>query len=79
VPGVFMAAEKSLAATCCPVAGEDEVLAGALDVQALTPVIAATARAAAAIRRGHNRVVRIRMLLAPCVGRRGCRLLRHGR
>jgi hypothetical protein len=77
VPGVFMAVEKSLAATCCPVAGEDELLAGALDAQALTP--AATARAAAAIRRGHNRGGRIRMLLAPCLGRRGCRLLRHGR
>ena len=48
--------EKSVAATCCPVAGEVELLSGALDEQALTPVVAATANAAAAIKRNQDRV-----------------------
>jgi hypothetical protein len=54
-----MAVEKSLAATCCPVAGEVVRPVGVLDEQALTPVVVATATmasAAAAIRRDHLRV-----------------------
>jgi hypothetical protein len=50
---------------CAPLADDAELLAGALDEQALIPVIAATARAPAAIRRDQNRVWCIRMLLAP--------------
>jgi hypothetical protein len=63
-----MAVAKSLAATCCPVAGEAELLVGALDEQALTPVAAVSAvmaSAAAASLRDHDRVGFIRMLLAP--------------
>jgi len=62
VPGVFKAVEKSLAARCWPVACEVEPLAGGVllaggpDEQALIPVIAATAIAAAAIRREKVRV-----------------------
>src|SRR5665647_1298406 len=66
VPGAFMAVAKSLAAMCWPVAGEVELLVGALDEQAVTPVTAATANAAAATRRVHDRVGCIRMLLTPC-------------
>src|ERR1035437_10008568 len=56
VPGAFMAMEKAVASTCCPVAGEVELLSAALDEQALTPVVAATANAAAAIKRNQDRV-----------------------
>jgi hypothetical protein len=63
-----MAVEKSLAATCCPVAGVLELLAGASDEQALTPVtatIADSASAAAASLRDHDRVGWIGIVLAP--------------
>jgi hypothetical protein len=63
VPGAFMAVEKSLAAICWPVADEAGLLAGGADEQALIAVIAATARAAAAIRRDQDRVESICMLL----------------
>src|SRR5665647_1809939 len=72
VPGAFMAVENSLAATCCPVAGEVVLPADVLDEQALTPVVVATATmasAAAAIRRDHLRVGCIRMRFAPSVRR----------
>jgi hypothetical protein len=58
-----MAVEKSLAAICWPVADEAGLLAGVSDEQALIPVIAATVRAAAAIRRDQDRVGWICMLL----------------
>jgi hypothetical protein len=71
-----MAVAKSLAATCCPVAGEAELSAGALEEQALTPVaatIAVMASTAAASLRDHDRVGFVRMLLAPSVEKRGIR------
>jgi len=57
-----MAVEKSLAVICWPVADEARLLAGVSDEQALIAVIAATARAAAAIRRYQDRLGCICML-----------------
>ena len=71
VLGAFMAVEKSLAARCWPVGGELEPVAGGLDEQALIPVIAATASAAAAIRRVQDQVGGIRMQLAPYIWKEG--------
>src|SRR5674476_276053 len=70
VPGAFMAVEKSLAAICCPVAGEVVPPADLLEEQALTPAVVATATmasAAAAIQRTMIGWGCVRMLPAPCV------------
>jgi hypothetical protein len=63
---------------CAPLAGEAELLAGALDEQALIPVIAAIAemtRAAADIRRYQDRVGSMCMLLSPCSERTDIRVV----
>src|SRR5664280_1479475 len=78
VPGCFMAVKKSLAAICWPAADETGLLAGVSDEQALIPVIAATARTAAAIRRDQDRVGRICMLFSPKRGERVLEVLVHG-